>query len=133
MRRRFLASLAALGLLPMAAHAQNQEIRLAQQFSMGYLQLNVMQHQNLIEKHATALGLKDVKVSWAKFNGPTAVNEALISGNLDFASGGIGPFVTIWARWTLQAVALVAWLGRRDPLAEPARGLGPGRFRRTGV
>ncbi len=23
----------------------------------------------------------------------------------------------VWARWTLQAVALVAWLGRRDPLA----------------
>ena len=26
------------------------------------------------------------------------MNEALISGNLDFASGGVGPMVTIWAR-----------------------------------
>jgi NitT/TauT family transport system substrate-binding protein len=26
------------------------------------------------------------------------MNEALISGNLDFASGGVGPLVTIWAR-----------------------------------
>ncbi|MGA7333233.1 MAG: ABC transporter substrate-binding protein, partial [Pseudolabrys sp.] len=55
------------------------EIRLARQFSMGYLQLNVMEHQQLIEKHAKALGLNDVKVSWFTFNGPTAVNEALIS------------------------------------------------------
>ena len=26
------------------------------------------------------------------------MNEALISGNLDFASGGVGPLVTAWAR-----------------------------------
>src|SRR5262249_16550930 len=26
------------------------------------------------------------------------MNEALISGNLDFASGGVGPLVTTWAR-----------------------------------
>ena len=51
---------AAFALLPAAALAQNKEIRLAQQFSMGYLQLNVMDHQKLIEKHAATLGLKDV-------------------------------------------------------------------------
>ncbi|MGH6726545.1 MAG: ABC transporter substrate-binding protein [Pseudolabrys sp.] len=88
----------ALGLLCASAQAQNQEIRLAQQFSMGYLQLNVMQHQKLIEKHATALGLKNVKVSWFKFNGPTAVNEALISGNVDIGSGGVPGLLTLWAR-----------------------------------
>jgi ABC-type nitrate/sulfonate/bicarbonate transport system substrate-binding protein len=94
----FAGAAALLGLLPMAAQAQNQEIRLAQQFSMGYLQLNVMDHQKLIEKHATALGLKDVKVSWFKFNGPTAVNEALISGNVDIGSGGVPGLLTLWAR-----------------------------------
>ena len=34
------------------AQAADNEIRLAQQYSMGYLQLNVMEHQKLIEKHA---------------------------------------------------------------------------------
>ena len=63
----------AFGLLSSASAA---EIRLARQFSMGYLQLDVMEHQQLIEKHAKALGLNDVKVSWFTFNGPTAVNEA---------------------------------------------------------
>ena len=33
-----------------AAIAQVPEIRLARQFSMGYLQFNVMEHQQLIEK-----------------------------------------------------------------------------------
>ena len=78
--------------------AADQEIRLAQQFSMGYLQLNVMQHEQLIEKHAKALGISDPKVSWFKFNGPTAVNEALISGNVDIGSGGVPGLLTLWAR-----------------------------------
>lgn len=77
---------------------QAQEVRLAQQFSMGYLQLNVMQHQKLIEKHAAALGIPNAKVSWFKFNGPTAVNEALISGNIDVGSGGVPGLLTLWAR-----------------------------------
>ena len=77
---------ALLGLLSQAC-AQTAEIKLARQFSMGYLQLNVMEHQQLIEKHAKALGLSDVKVSWFTFNGPAAVNDALISGNIQPARG----------------------------------------------
>ena len=93
---RTIAGVAAvLGLL---SPASAQEIRLAEQFSMGYLQLNVMQHQKLIEKHAAALGIPNAKVSWFKFNGPTAVNEALISGNVDIGSGGIPGLLTLWAR-----------------------------------
>ena len=65
---------------------------------MGYLQLNVMEHQQLIEKHAKALGLNDVKVSWFTFNGPTAVNEALISGNIDVGSGGVPGLLVLWSR-----------------------------------
>ena len=65
---------------------------------MGYLQLNVMEHEKLIEKHAKALGIPEVKVSWFTFNGPTAVNEALISGNIDVGSGGVPGLLTLWAR-----------------------------------
>jgi len=86
-----------LCVLPPAKAADN-EIRLAQQFSMGYLQLNVMAHEKLIEKQAAALGIADAKVSWFKFNGPTAVNEALISGNIDIGSGGVPGLLTLWAR-----------------------------------
>jgi NitT/TauT family transport system substrate-binding protein len=81
-----------------ASAATAAEIRLARQFSMGYLQLNVMEHQQLIEKHAKALGLNDVKVSWFTFNGPTGVNEALISGNIDVGSGGVPGLLVLWSR-----------------------------------
>jgi NitT/TauT family transport system substrate-binding protein len=92
-----IAAAVLLGLLPQAS-AETSEIRLARQFSMGYLQLNVMEHDKLIEKHAKALGLPDVKVSWFTFNGPTAVNEALISGNIDIGSGGVPGLLSLWAR-----------------------------------
>ena len=46
----------------MTAAARAAEIRLAEQFSMGYLQFNVMKRDRLIEKYATQRGLKDVKV-----------------------------------------------------------------------
>ncbi len=95
--RAIVAGVALLGLLPQAS-AQTPEIRLAEQFSIGYLQLNVMKHQQLIEKHAKALGIPNAKVSWFKFNGPTAINEALISGNIDIGSGGVPGLLTLWAR-----------------------------------
>lgn len=98
MRIKPILSAFAGAMLLQGTAASAQEIRLAQQFSMGYLQLNVMHHQKLIEKHAAALGIPNAKVSWFKFNGPTAVNEALISGNIDIGSGGVPGLLTLWAR-----------------------------------
>ncbi|HEY7999501.1 MAG TPA: ABC transporter substrate-binding protein, partial [Pseudolabrys sp.] len=91
------ASAALLGLLS-PAWAQVPEIRLAKQYSMGYLQLNVMEHQKLIEKHAKLLGIPEVKVSWLKMNGPSAINDALLSGSIDIASGGVPGLLTLWAK-----------------------------------
>jgi NitT/TauT family transport system substrate-binding protein len=78
--------------------AQVPEIRLARQFSMGYLQFNVMEHQQLIEKHARALGIPDVKVSWLVFNGPAAVNDALLAGQIDIAAGGTPGLLLLWSK-----------------------------------
>ena len=80
----FAAAVAAL-LAAAPAWAQLPEIRLARQYSMGYLQFNVMEHEKLIEKHARALGIPEVKVSWHLFNGPAAINDALLSGGIDIA------------------------------------------------
>jgi NitT/TauT family transport system substrate-binding protein len=82
--------------VPLTASAQ--EIRIARQFSMGYLQFNVMEHEKLLEKHATALGLKDVKIVWATFNGPDAMNNALISDSVDIVAGGVPGLLTLWNR-----------------------------------
>ena len=100
------AAAALLVCAPGAALAEATEIRLARQFSMGYLQFNVLEHEKLIEKHAKAAGLGDVKVTWATFNGPDAMNAALIADTVDVVAGGVPGLVTLWAKTkgTSQAV-----------------------------
>ena len=91
---------AALGLAVHAGpvSAEVKEVKIAQQFGISYLPLMYMEHQKLLEKHAKALGAGDVTVSWAKFAGGNVMNEALLSGSLHFASGGVGPLVNLWAK-----------------------------------
>src|SRR5436305_13047502 len=97
--KRLLAVLSVIALAPLfAGTARAQEVRIARQCSMGYLQFNVMEHEKLLEKHAAALGLKDVKITWATFNGPNAMNNALISDSIDIVAGGTPGLVTLWAR-----------------------------------
>ena len=96
--KRFSILLAVATLVDVPLSAQAQEIRIARQFSMGYLQFNVMEHERLLEKHAAALGLKDVKIVWATFNGPDAMNNALISDSIDIVAGGVPGLLTLWNR-----------------------------------
>jgi NitT/TauT family transport system substrate-binding protein len=84
------------GMRPVSA--ETAHVRFARQFSMGYLQFNVMEHAKLVEKHAKALGLGDVDVSWVTFNGPNNMNDALLSGSVDVVAGGVPGLLTLWAR-----------------------------------
>ncbi|HET7098195.1 MAG TPA: ABC transporter substrate-binding protein [Casimicrobiaceae bacterium] len=88
---------AALAFIPLPARAEMSEIAVAQQYGISYLPLMLMEEQKLIEKYAKAAGV-DVNVKWAKFAGGNVMNDALLSGSLQFASGGVGPLITIWAK-----------------------------------
>src|SRR5215468_2652730 len=81
-----------------AVRAETSEVRAAQQFGLSYLGLMIMEDSKLVEKHAKAAGLGDIKVTWAKLGGPGAMNDALLSGGLDFASGGVPSMITLWAK-----------------------------------
>jgi NitT/TauT family transport system substrate-binding protein len=86
-----------VGLAPASAQ-ETKELRVAKQFGISYLPITVMEERKLIEKHAKAAGLGDIKVEWSRLSAGAPMNDALISGSLDMASGGVGPLVTIWAR-----------------------------------
>jgi NitT/TauT family transport system substrate-binding protein len=95
---RYAAAGAALAAVLLAPGAEAQtKVRLAKQFGISYLPLTVMEEKKLLEQHGKKLGL-DLQTDWVKFTGGPPMNEALISGNLDFASGGVGPLLTIWSR-----------------------------------
>ncbi len=92
------------------ARAEGQ-LRIAEQFGIIYLLLNVAQDQKLVEKHGKALGV-DVKVEFVKLSGGASINEALLSGSIDVAGAGVGPMLTIWDRTRgRQNVRAVASLG----------------------
>lgn len=100
MKHNITKRLAALGLAGLALNGAAQaegQIRIAEQFGIVYLLLNIAQDQKLIEKHGKAQGL-DIKVENVKLSGGAAVNDALLSGSIDVAGAGVGPLLTIWDR-----------------------------------
>jgi len=104
------ATLAAGALFSSGARAEGK-ISIAQQFGIGYLILDVVRDQQLIEKHGKAQGL-EITVDWNSISGATAMNEALLTGALDVVSAGVPPMLTVWDRTKgKQNVKAIAALG----------------------
>ena len=100
MNRGLVAFAALLSLLarPTQAHAEASALRVAKQFGSAYMQFFIMQDQKMIEKHAKAAGLGDVTVDWATFRSSDVMNDALISGSVDFVCLGIPGLITVWSK-----------------------------------
>lgn len=142
-RTKNLLLAAALAFGAAAVHAEGK-ISIAQQFGIGYLILDVVQDQKLIEKHGKAQGL-DIQVEWSQISGATVMNEALLAGSLDVVSAGVPPMLTLWdrtkGRQNVKAIAALGSLpnylitnnprvrtlkdlGEKDRIAVPAAGTG---------
>lgn len=121
-RRARLLLPAMLALLSHAALAEPEPIRIAKQFGISYLPLIVMQEDHLLEAEGHARGL-DLAPSFVTIGNGGAINDMLISGNLDFASGGVSPMLIIWnkTRTNLKVKGVAAlnampvWLNTRNP------------------
>ena len=81
-----------------AAQSEVAEFRVALQYGIGYLPLAIMKQSQLIEKHLKAAGLPQTTVTWSRLGSGQPMNDALLSGSLHVASGGVAPFVILWAR-----------------------------------
>ncbi len=132
-RRTLLTGLAAASVLPRAAKADGDTIRIAIQPGLTYLALNICQHQKLIEKHAAALGLPGAKAEFLRLAAGNNVNDAVISGAVDIGATGVPPFLTMWAktRTNVEVKALTPFnsmplvLVTRDPAVKRVEDLGP--------
>ena len=106
-----LAGAVLAGATARPAAASEGRLRIAKQFGVVYLLLNVVEAQGLVEKHGRAAGI-DVTVEHIQLSGGAAVNDALLSGNIDIAGAGLGPLFTLWDRTRgRQPVRGVASLG----------------------
>jgi NitT/TauT family transport system substrate-binding protein len=95
---RLVLLLGAMAIGTQPAYAEVSELRVAKLYGIGYLQMMVMEHEQLVEKHAKARGLGDIRITWNTFADGTVQSDALLSGNVDFVAGGVGSFITLWDR-----------------------------------
>lgn len=104
------------------ARAELTTLHAAKQFGLGYIQYMIMEDQKLVEKHAKSAGLGDVAVEWNTFRSSDVMNDALISGAVEFVSLGIPGLITIWDK-TKGNLGVMAAAGLNAlPLALMVRG-----------
>jgi NitT/TauT family transport system substrate-binding protein len=94
MRRALVALL--LGSIVNGARAEVSEINVAQQYGVSFLPLMVMEREKLVEKHAKALGLPELKAHWVSVAGPSVMNDGVISGAIQFIAVGAPSLITLW-------------------------------------
>jgi NitT/TauT family transport system substrate-binding protein len=93
-----------LTLIALTARAEVNELRIPKGAGgIGFLPLLVMEKRQLIEKHARAAGIPNLKVRWINIGGPAVMNDALLSGSADFITAGPPAFLTLWDRTLTSA------------------------------
>lgn len=98
---------------PPLARAEAKEVRFADQPGLPYLPMHVVISQKLVEKHAKKVGLGDIKVSAIRLSGGAAINDALISGNIEFGAAGIAPLLKLWDK-TKDRIEVKAMMAMTD-------------------
>ena len=83
---------------PHGARAETKEVRLARQTGLTYLPILVMVDQKFVEKRAREMGLGDIRVSDTLFSGGAFQNDALLSGNVEFAVAGVPAVALLWEK-----------------------------------
>ena len=95
-RREFVAGLIALPALARPASAEVSSIKLGKQYGLPFLPQMVMEDHKLIELHAAKLGVNGLQVGWQTMGGPGALNDGLLSGQIQFVNVAAPSLATLW-------------------------------------
>ena len=127
------AIIAICALTANAALGEVTTIRIGRTPTLSQLPIYVLEGEKLVEKHAKAVGLGDVSVKYTDVAGGAVLNDMLLSGNMEFATGGVPPFLILWARALgssseVKAIAAVggtpSTLFTRNPRVKSIKDLG---------
>src|SRR5882672_11005466 len=118
-----LASVAYVLTSSVSAHSEANQVRFARQLGLGYLQFYIMQDRQLVERQAEKQGLGKITTTYSGMGTPTAISDALLSGNVDVIGVGLPSFLTLWdkTRSNMNVRAIVAmnrqpaYLNTRNP------------------
>jgi sulfonate transport system substrate-binding protein len=131
LRRVMLFVLAAC--MTHAANGEVAQLKVGRATSIGYLPLMVMEERGLVQQRAMAMGLGRLEVDYVTLSGGAAMNDALLAGSLDVASGGVPPFLLLWAktrgRLAVKALSpfnsMTVYLNTRNPAVATIRDFSP--------
>ena len=97
-----------VGAAPAVAQ-EGHDFHVARQPGLVYIQAIIMEDKKLIEKHAAALGLKDIKMRWSIITSGGVMTEAIISNSIDIAITGVSNMLLAWGKTgNIKMVAGVA-------------------------
>jgi NitT/TauT family transport system substrate-binding protein len=102
-----IASAFVLGTITTPASAEVSEVKIALQYGLGHLPIMVMRDKKLVEKHLKEEGLTGT-TKYFQLAGSAAMNDALLSGSVDFTSGGLTGIATLWGASKGRVKALSA-------------------------
>jgi NitT/TauT family transport system substrate-binding protein len=131
---RFAAGLlacAALATSAPAPAAESNEFRVGRQPGLVYLQAIIMEEKKLVEKHATALGLKDLKVNYSIITSGGVMTEAILSNSIDMAITGVSNLLLVWGKTNGQIKVVSGMAGvpfrmlTRNPNVKSIKDFGP--------
>jgi NitT/TauT family transport system substrate-binding protein len=98
--KSIFVTLAALMLTTLAGHgglaAEANQVRIVQPYGLVYLPSYVAVDLGLIEKHAKAAGLGEVRVTLTNMASGPASSDLLLAGDADLSMGGFGPAFVLW-------------------------------------
>src|SRR3954451_15232606 len=81
-----------------AAAQEGPDFHVARQPGLVYIQAIIMEDKKLIEKHAAALGMKDIKMRWSIITSGGVMTEAVISNSIDLAITGVSNMLLAWGK-----------------------------------
>ena len=108
---RLIALAGALAFSAPAIAQESNTIRIGRQPGLVYLQAIIMEEKKLVEKHAAALGMKDVKVNYSIITSGGVMTEAILSDSIDVAITGISNLLLVWGRTNGQIKSIAGMAG----------------------
>src|SRR5215510_15135386 len=103
--------IAAFALTSGAVRAELNEIKITKQPGLLFTPMLLMEQHKLVEKHASLVGLPDLKVAWVTIMSGGANNDALLSGSIHITTSGVTIMLLLWSRTNGDVKAIVGVSG----------------------
>jgi NitT/TauT family transport system substrate-binding protein len=96
LRAVFLTCAPLLSLMATRAFAEVDTVRIAMPYGLVYLPTYVVVDRQLIQKHAAAAGLGDIKVTLRNMASGPVTSDMILANDADIGMGGWGPAFIMW-------------------------------------